>query len=435
MNDASMQSEVDLGPSQSPSPRYVWYVLLLLATVNLFNYMDRMAMAILSPLIKAELELSDAQLGLLIGFAFFLFYAICGIPIARWADRGSRRDIIAIALAVWSAMTAICGAAQNFWHFFLARVGVGAGEAGSFPSASSIVCDYIPLKGRSGAFSVLGVGSHIGTMLGMGLVGWLGEVIGWRWAFVVIGLPGIALAVVVRLTLREPIRGGLDPAPDGEVTGLPEKTLQVLWRCKTYRFLMLYFVMSAFAQSGLMQWWPSFYTRVFGISLSSVGVNMGIALGLGQVIGLLAGGLLANKIAQRDIRGPLLLGVAATVLAPIAAMGSLFVSSALVSVSLVWLTALLWSVTTGPAMATVYSIVPSRIRATAGAIAIFVLAVLGFGGGPFLVGILSDMLAPSFGQEALRYALLAPICLFPMAAIGLYAAAKASPIDLKAAGA
>lgn len=420
--------------AQNIPARYVWYVIFLLSVVNVFNYMDRMALAVLAPSIKADLKLSDSQLGLLIGFAFSVFYAICGIPIARWADRGIRRNIIALALASWSVMATLSGAAQNFWQLFLARVGVGAGEAGGLTPAGSIICDYVSLKRRAGVFALHTFGVYAGIMLGMVLAGRLGEAIGWRLTFVALGLPGIALAVVVRLTLREPVRGTFDAVKDDKTSLSIGRAILVLWRSKTYRWIVLFGVLNGFVQEGLNEWWPSYYTRVHGLSLSWVGTYLGVAIGAGSGVGLLIGGLLANKAAQRDVRLPLMIGAAATALALPTALGSLFVSSAVGSILLVSLTGLFWSVSNGPVIATVYSVMMPRLRATGASISILITAVVGFGLGPFCVGLLSDMLTPSFGIEALRYALLGPICLLPAMVIALHAAAKALPNDLQAAG-
>lgn len=418
---------------QEHSARYVWYVIGLLCVVNVFNYVDRMALAVLAPLIKADLVLSDGELGLLIGLAFAIFYAVCGIPIARWADRGNRRNIIVIALSTWSVMTALSGAAQNFWHLLLARIGVGAGEAGCLPPAQSIVCDYVPVTKRSGAFAVHSVGAYIGILIGMTLAGVLGETIGWRWTFVALGLPGIVLAAVLALTLREPIRGRFDSAPVLE-TSLPQ-TLAILWRCRTYRLLLLFMVINGFVQYGLNQWWPSFYSRVFGLSVAYVGAYLGIAVGAGAGLGLLIGGWIANRAAQYDVRRPMLIGAAALVLALPAALGSLFVASATVSLLLVTLTGFLWGFANGPVLAALYSVVSAGMRATAGAIAIFATSVLGFGLGPATVGVLSDLLTQSLGREALRYALLAPVCLLPIMPLLLYRVSTVLVGDLAAMGA
>ncbi len=416
-----------------PMAGHVWYVVSLLTLVNVFNYTDRMALAVLAPAIKKDLELSDAQLGLLVGLAFSLFYAVCGIPIARWADRGIRRNIIALALATWSLMTAASGAAQNFWQLFLARLGVGAGEAGCLPPAWSILCDYVPLKRRPTIFAIHGAGLYAGILVGMVLAGWLGQTIGWRWAFVVLGLPGVAVALIVRLTLREPERGALDGGAVKDVAPLG-RTLRALWQCRTYRALIALYVLNGFMQYGLHQWWPSFYARIFGLSLSSVGISLGMAVGAGSGIGILIGGLLASKAADRDIRLPLLIGAGATALALPSALGSLFVPYPYVSIFFVLLTSVLWGVSNGPVAAALNSVMAPGVRATASALTVVFASVFGFALGPFCVGVLSDLLAPSLGSESLRYALLAPICMIPLMVMALRAIATRLPEDLAAAG-
>lgn len=415
--------------AESPSSRYVWYVIFLLTVVNVFNYMDRMALSVLLPLIKKDLQLSDAQLGLLVGFAFALFYAIWGIPIARWADRGIRRNIIAITLTMWSLMTALCGAAQNFWHFFAARMGVGVGEAGGLPPAQSILCDYVPLRRRSGMFAIHSVGLVVGMMLGMALAGWLGETIGWRWTFAALGLPGVAVAIVVRLTLREPARGILDRWPEGK-TENSSGTIAFLAHCKTYVWLTSFLAVNGFVQSGLYQWWPSFYARLSDLDMASVGVYVGFALGAGQTIGMLAGGFIANKAAQRNVKLPLIIGAMAMALAIPSAVGTLFVSSNFFSFFLVFLTGMFWTVQAGPVVAAIYSVVKPEMRATSGAVNLFFTSVVGLGFAPFIVGLLSDLLSPSLGRDSLRYALLAPVCLLPLSVFALRAAAKTISTDL-----
>jgi predicted MFS family arabinose efflux permease len=419
---------------REPSNSYVWYVVGLLAVVNAFNYVDRMALSVLLPFIKEDLQLSDGELGLLVGFAFSLFYAICGVPLARWGDRAVRVYIIALAIAVWSVMTVLSGAAKNFWHLFAARIGVGIGEAGCSPPAQSLICDYVPLARRPGAFAIQNFGGITGMMIGMALAGWLGETIGWRWTFVVLGLPGLALAIVVRLTLREPVRGSLDFIKV-ETNALPiGETLCVLWSRTTYRCIVLLYVVNGFVQYGLHQWWPSFYIRTFGLSPSSVGAYLGTAIGVGGGIGLLIGGVLANKAANRDVKLPMMLGCIATVLAIPSAWGTLFASSASISILLVATSALCWNISTGAVVTALTSIVDARMRGTAAAITVLFAAVLGFGFGPFCVGVLSDLLTPALGVEALRYALLLPIALLPLLALLFYIAARSLTEDMRAAG-
>lgn len=412
--------------------RQTWYVIVLLTVVSVFSYIDRMALAALAPAIKRDLNLSDSELGLLTGLAFSVFYAICGIPIARWADRGVRRDILALALTTWSVMTALSGAAQHFWHLFLCRVGIGAGEAGCLPSAQSIICDYVPVKRRAGAFAIHNLGNYIGILLGLGFAGWLGETIGWRLTFLVLGAPGILLAVILKFTLKEPTRGAFDPVRTEAAT--PSSIIAVLTTlkaCKTYRYLLSFYVLNGFVQYGLIQWWPSFYNRTFNLSMSSIGLYLGLAIGGSAAVGSLVGGLIANKAARRDARLPLIIGAAVTTLAIPTAIASLFVQSIQLSITLVSLTALFWSVSNGPVIATAASVVSPETRATSSSLLIFAASVLGFGLGPLCVGILSDLLLPTLGEQALRYAFLLPICLIPAMAFVLYGAAKSSAADLR----
>jgi predicted MFS family arabinose efflux permease len=272
-------------------------------------------------------------------------------------------------------------------------------------------------------------------MLGMVLAGWLGQTIGWRWTFVALGLPGIVLAIIVRRTVREPPRGRFDDAKNQQRSASLRASAVQLWHCRTYRSLLVFVVVNGFVQYGLNQWWPSLWTRTFELSSSSVGLYLGVAIGVGAAAGLLIGGVAADRVGRRDMRFPLLLGAAVTCLAIPTALGSLWVPSVSASVLCVSLTALFWSVSNGAVIAAVCSVVAAHMRATAAALSIFVTAVLGFGLGPFSVGLLSDLLTPVLGAEALRYALLAPICLLPVMSVALYAAARSLPDDLRAVGA
>jgi predicted MFS family arabinose efflux permease len=415
------------------TPRhYAWYVTALLSVVNVFNYMDRMALSVLLPDIQAELRFSDSELGLLVGLAFSMFYAVFGVPIAMWADRGIRRNIIALALATWSVMTCLSGAAQNFWHLFLARMGVGIGEAGSLPPSQSIICDYVPLDRRPGAFAINQLGQVVGIMLGMGLAGWLSVTIGWRWAFVVLGAPGLLLALIVRVTLREPVRGRYDSENARQFGGDLASTVSFLWRCQTYRWLIVFMMTNGFVQFGLNQWWPSFYARTFNIDRVTVGVSLGTAIGIGSGVGVLLGGMLANKLAQRDRRFPLILAGIPALLALPTALATLFVPSFFGCMLLVTITGVLWAIPGGPVVAAVFSVTTPAARATAGAITILFTSIVGIGFGPLTVGLLSDALAEILGQDSLRYALLIPVAAHPVLAIAAFRAARELPTDLEA---
>lgn len=416
------------------SAGYVRYAIALLAVVNVLNYMDRVAISVLLPYIKVDLQLTDSQLGLLVGFAFFLFYATCGIPIARWADRGIRKNIIALVIAVWSAMMALAGAAQNFWQLVAARVGLGIGEAGATPASSSMIADYVPIERRSGVFSAYGTGSVIGTMLGLALAGALADVLGWRWCFVALGAPGLLLAVVVWYTLREPQRGRYDVIKDQHTNPSLGITLGSLWRCMTYRTLATYYVINGFAHAGLMQWYPSFCMREFGLSSSTVGFTMGIAVGVGAAVGLLIGGVLANKPLQDNARSMFSISAVAILISLPTTLAMLFAPSFSMSVFFAAVTSLLWYMPHGAAASSMYSVIQPNMRATASAVTIFCISVLGFGLGPFCVGVLSDYLSPSYASESLRYAMLLPAALLPLTGLILHSVGKYVLDDLEAVG-
>ena len=225
----------------------VWYAVGLLTFVNVVNYVDRMALSILLPAIKVDLDLSDTQLGLLTGIAFALFYAGFGIPIARWADRGNRRNIVSLALVVWSLATSVSGAVQNFWQLFVARMVVGVGEAGCIPPSQSIISDYVPAKRRIGALALHNAGAFMGMVIGLALGGWLSSQIGWRLTFLVLGLPGLAVALIVRSTLREPVRGWSDGVVSDQGLMPLKAVVGYLWARRSYVHIVMVFAIGAFA--------------------------------------------------------------------------------------------------------------------------------------------------------------------------------------------
>jgi MFS family permease len=247
---------------------------------------------------------------------------------------------------------------------------------------------------------------------------------------VALGLPGIALAILVRLTLTEPVRGMVDGAQSKEPDPSIARTIGRLWRCRTYRLLVLYAVASGFFQFGISQWSPSFYMRVFRFDMASAGIYLGAAIGIGSGFGMLIGGWLSNAFSVRDVRLPLAIGSAAVLLALPIVLAALFASSAFGSLGLVSLMWVLWSVPTGAVVASAYSVLPPEMRATGGAVSVFLSSVLGFGLGPYCVGALSDVLTPAYGVQALRYSLLVPTCALPLMSILLCAAARRLPSDL-----
>ena len=401
------KQKTDLNPYASSTARY--YALGLLTVVYTFNFIDRQLLAILQEAIKADLLLSDAQLGLLTGFAFAVFYVTAGIPIARWADRSNRRNIIAMAIGLWSFMTAISGAVANYTQLLLARIGVGIGEAGGSPPAHSMISDIFPPERRAGALSFYSMGVNIGVLFGFLAGGWLNEILGWRWAFVVVGVPGVLIALVIWLTLKEPIRGLADNRePTNEVQPLGS-VIAFLWSRRSFRHMAMGAAMNAFAVYSLSSWSASFFIRSYDMGTGEVGTWMAGILGLGGAIGLLLGGLLAERLAVKDVRWyNWVPGWAAIITVPLIAATFIAESRAL-SLLLFVIPGFLMTVYLGNTLAMVHGLVGLRMRALASAILLFVLNIIGLGMGPFLVGFLSDVLQPSVGVESLRYALLALI--------------------------
>jgi len=387
------------------SNRYVVFAVVLLALTNLVNYMDRMVLSVLLPQIKQDLLLSDTQLGLLTGFAFAVFYAVFGIPIARWADTGVRRNLIALALTVWSAMTALSGAAQNFVHLLLARFGVGVGEAGCIPPGHSLISDYVPVERRSTALGVHTAGATVGSFIGFSLGGLLATVIGWRLTFAALAVPGLLLALVIRFALREPPRGYADGVRATEAMSLRD-VLTFLAGCRSYLHLIAVFAIACFGAFGMIQWLPSYYVRSFGMSTATIGFLFGTAYGIGSAIGTVLGGPIADRLLKRDLRWGCWIGLIVYAATFPCYIGVFFAPTAVISISFYMVAAITGSLVNAPLFGMIQSVVAPRARALASAITMFAASVVGLGAGPFAVGVLSDLFAPRFGDQSLRYALM-----------------------------
>lgn len=411
----------------------VWFSIGVLSIVAFFSTVERVAFSVVTPLIKSDLQITDSEIGAL-GGALSVFYAVAGLPIAWWADRGSRRNIIAIAVGLWSVMTVLCAAANNFWQLFLSRVGVGVGEAGAQAPSGSMLCDLVPLSHRPIAFAVLSFGTVLGLALGTVLCGWLGENWGWRATFVCVGVPGLVVALLVILGLREPKRGKFDARDVSVETPSVGEIVKFLGRCRTYRLFVLLSVASAIVHMGLMQWWPSFFMRVHGVNLSAVGLGLGAALAVGAGAGLIMGGLIAGWAARRDVGLTLAIAAAANVFVIITVAGALIAPAPEAAFALVGLSTFFSNVGLGPFVSAVFSVVKSNMRATAGVILGLVTAAFG-AIGPLLMGALSDLFAPAFGEQALRWAMLVPVPLLGFVVYALWAASRSLSSDLEAVGA
>lgn len=382
------------------------YALILLFVIYTANFIDRQILSILMEPIRKELHLSDSELGFLSGLAFALFYATLGIPIARLADRISRRNIVAVSLALWSLMTALSGFAQNFVQLLFARVGVGVGEAGCSPAAHSMISDYFPAERRGMAMSIYSVGTPIGILLGLAGGGWVNLVFGWRAAFFVVGLPGLVIALLFYLTVREPRRGAQDAAaPDAPHPTVGE-TFRYLWRLKTLRYLSLAVACHALNAYGIQQWNPSFLIRTFGMDTRVVGLELGLIIGIAGTAGVLTGGFLTDWLGKHDFRWYIWVQAISIAVAIPFYFLTFTAQSAAQALTLYIGPAFLVTLFQGPAFATVQSLAPAPMRALAASIFLFIINIVGLGLGPFTIGVLSDVLRHSYGVAGLRYAIL-----------------------------
>jgi MFS family permease len=424
---------------EAASLAYRSYVLVVLVIVYTFNFIDRQIVGILAVPIKAELGLSDSQLGLMGGLAFALFYTFLGIPIARLADKVSRTGIMTAALALWSVMTAVCGLTHGFAQLFMARMGVGVGEAGGVAPAYSLICDYFPPKERARALSVYSFGIPIGAALGIVLGGFITSLMSWRMAFFIVGLAGLLLTPLLKFTVREPRRGALDlvHADHGDGDGHHHdlvataaakpsllEVVALLARRPSFWGLSLGAACASMMGYGLFFWAPSLLVRSFHLSLLHASLAYGGLVLVGGLVGIWFGGFLADRYGEKR-RGmyAFIPAMAFVATVPFYVAGvlstTLWISFAVLLVptalGLVWL---------GPVLAAVQHLVPGNMRATASALFLFINNLIGIGLGTALIGIVSDLMRLRFGAESLRYAILAGTGFYLMAAALLFFAGK-----------
>jgi MFS family permease len=387
--------------------RLTLWVLLL---VYVLNFLDRQILNILAEPIKGELKLSDTQLGLLAGPAFAVFYAVLGIPIARYADRGStnRISLISVSLAIWSGMTVLCGFAQNFWQMALARVGVGVGEAGCTPAAHSLISDAVAPEKRASAIAFYGMGVPIGTLLGLVIGGVVNDVWGWRVALMLVGAPGILLALLLPLLLREPRRLGLlmgESSPSGPLQIPVSQAIAEVFKSRAYLLLLVAASVAAFLSYGKGLWTLSLFIRSHGMTTTEVGLIGSVTLGIAGVFGTWLGGWAADRFGAINRRHILTLpAVGMAVAAPIQFLGY--------GAPIWWVAGLMILVPTilnaayyGPAYACVQGLVRKELRAVAASVMLFGQNLIGLGLGPFIFGALSDWLQPMAGTESVRWVL------------------------------
>ncbi len=408
------------------------WVLAVLTSIYLTNFIDRQILSILLPQMKAEFQLSDSSLGLLIGPTFALFYATMGVPLALLADRVNRRRLIAVSLALFSAMTIACGLVTQFWQLALARILTGVGEAGTGPASQTMITDLYPPERRARAQAVYATGSNLGVLVAFAAGGAIASAWGWRTAFIVAGMPGLILTVVLLATVRDPGRGASDRHVDQSQTPAFGTVLRQLWQSRTFRYTALGACATCFTSYALGGFFPLFLARSHGMSTGDIGLVMALIMGVCGGLATYGAGYLADRFGQRDARWyayvPALAALTPLPLAPFCFLAdSTAVALAAAVVPLAMTAAFV-----GPTITLVQRLVPLRSRATAVAALILIDNIVGLGLGPQFVGLASDFLKPTLGQDSLRYAMLAATLGSVVSVFGFVMAARHLRGDLQA---
>lgn len=396
------------GNSKDGKSKDATTALWLLFGAYTLSITDRMILSVLFEPIRLEFNVTDTQLGLLGGLSFALFYATLGIPIARIADRGDRRMIIVVSLALFSLMTVLCGFAVSFAMLVLMRIGVGIGEAGVNPASQSILADYYPSERRASAMSVLALGANAGMIIGFLFGGAISEAYGWRTALVAVGLPGILLAAVMFRKLQEPVRGALDaPEPADEKRQMPtiSQTASFMFKDSAMRHLLAASTLSGTVSYGLSTWLPTFFVRLHDLTQSQVGLLMALVFGVIGALGTFTGGKLVDILTRRGLHhGVWMIAATQAVSVPFAVMA--YLSGPLpVAIAYFVVPVFVGTFYLGPTLSLIQTLAPVRMRAVAAAIKMMCLNLVGLSLGPLVVGGLSDALNAHYGESSLRIAL------------------------------
>ena len=409
---------------QRDLPRSPNAVLAMLLLVYIFNFLDRQILAILAAPIQADLGLSDAQMGLLGGLAFALLYSTLAVPLASLADRTSRSWVITISLVVWSGFTAACALAQGFWHIFLARLGVGVGEAGGVAPSYALIGDYFPPRKRSLALAIYSMGIPLGSAGGILAGGWIAATIDWRLAFVVVGCAGVVIAPLFKIVVRDLPRP-VAPAKDVPDAAKIATVARILARKPSFWLLSFGAASGSMLGYGILFWKPSLMIRSFGLDLLQTSWFLGALMLVGGIIGTLTGGLLGDRMGGHDKAWYARLPAMAYATATPFFVAAVFMTDNLVLAFVLFLIpqamAYVWL---GPVLTAVQHLVAPAQRSTASALFLLINNLLGLGGGIYVLGQVSDLLAPTFGTESLRWSMIFAQLLYLVAAVLMLLASR-----------
>ena len=380
--------------------------LAMLFCVGTINFVDRQLLSVLVEPIRADMQFSDTQFGLLTGLAFALFYAAMGVPVAMIADRWNRVKLIGIACVVWSGFTAACGLVSNFWQLALMRFGVGAGEAGGTAPSLSVIADLYPPDRRPLAIGLFTLNGPFGVFVGAAFGAWAAAHIGWRHAFLVIGLVGIVVAPLLIWLVREPARGAMDTGKPADEALPFSQSLAMFVRRRSLRMVMIGSGLAAFVSYGMLNWIPAFLMRTQGMPLDAMATWFAPAAGITFGIGILGGGWLVSHAAKRSPRAYGMIPALATAILIPTFAAALLVDSWQVSLALMLVPMAACTAYVAPALALVQNLTPPRSRATAAAVLMLMFNIVGLGLGPLFIGVVSDALKPVHGDDSLRWALM-----------------------------
>lgn len=416
---ATPASSSDASAMKQPASPYL--VLALLLLVYIFNFADRVLLGVMAMPIKQELGLSDTQLGLLGGTAFALFYATLGVPIAWLADRHSRTWIITISLTVWSGFTALCGMAGSFAQLFLARLGVGVGEAGGVAPSYSLIADYFPPGQRARALGVYSFGIPIGSAIGLAFGGMIATAFDWRAAFITMGVAGILVAPIFRYFVKDPVRGGLDNQGSGERPRLGDAA-RLLARKPTFWLLSFGSAMASTASYGISFWIPSFYIRSFGMTVGEISLIYAGLILFGGIAGAWIGAWLGDRYGPTRPAAYFMIPLVALLVSIPFFVAAVLSPVAWISILLLAVPTALGSMGFGTILTVVQQVVPPSLRTTSSSVFLLINNLIGLGLGSAILGMISDTLQQQYGEESLRYALLAGSTFYAVGAL-LYALA------------
>ena len=436
MADGTVKPETSPVKDNEPVTKttgYAWYALAVLFVVYVFNFIDRSIVNILAESIKKDLGLADWQIALLgAGLPFAIFYTALGVPIARMADRHNRRNILAACLAIWSAMTALCGLTGSFFQLLAARIGVAIGEAGGSPPSHSMISDYFAQDRRATALGIYALGIPVGTMLGYLFGGWLTENFSWREAFIIVGLPGLLMAVFVRFGIREPVRLYSQKALEAKAEEPPiREVFKALWTRRSFRFMALGGALHALVGYGVGPYVPMMFQRIHGMSPGEIGVAL-FYLGFAGILGTVSGGYFADRLGKKDVRWYVWLpGIATLASIPFSVTFYMLPDP----IMAFWIGAIpgfLGSYYLGPTFALAQGMVGARMRALTASILLLILNLISMGFGPLIVGITSDLLMAysDLGVHSIRWALVSVLVFNILSTVFYLLAAKDLKSDL-----